>query len=162
MKKLIAIALAVLMLAGLSTVAFAIDSPDPNAKHKVTIYLEVNGTESLYKTESVKDGDSIKITAPSIAGQVFVQMTVTGDYHEANRATKVYKTSSITIVPEGDIEVVIEYKAVSAPGGTVPVPAGPVDNGATSPDTGVNYAFVVLAVLMGVCGIVVSTKKLFN
>ena len=172
MKKIIAIALAVLMLASLATVSFAAtsegESPIGDVKATIEITLNLDGEEEFFDTLSVNKGEAITITAPEKDGYEFKNMVISGDF----RQTKVYTTPSVTITPNGDIQVTINYEKKGAddggtpiplvPGNTPSTPAGPVDNGPTSPDTGVNVALIVLIALMGICGVAVATKKLFN
>lgn len=171
MKKIIAIALAVLMLASLATVSFAATddggSPLGDVKHTVEITLNLAGDEEFFDKLSVNDGDSVTITAPKKDGYEFVNMVISGDF----RQTKVYTTPSVTITPNGDIQVTINYEKKGAedggtpipliPGNTPSAPAGPVDNSTTSPDTGINVALVALIALLGAFGVAVAAKKLF-
>lgn len=169
MKKIIAIALAVLMLASLATVSFAATddggSPQGEIKHKIDIALNLDGTSEDYDSMTVNHGESVTITAPEKDGYTYVNMVISGDF----RQTKTYTERSVTITPNSDITVVINYtkKSTPAPGGNVHVapgpntPAGPVDSSVTSPDTGVNVALITLIALMGAFGVAVATKKLF-
>lgn len=146
MKKVIAIALAVLMLSGLATVVFAENSPSADVYHSVTI-KEDYGDKTEEHVESVKDGDSITVTAEKKEGYEFVEIIVNGEHHAVD---------SVTFTPDGDTVVTIVYKAVTSdkPGDT--------DNGNTSPDTGVDFALIALVAIFGFCGAVVATKKLFE
>ena len=182
MKKILAIALAVLMIACLATAAFAEDAPtetqDPNGnsaggniRRVITITLDLDGQEELYDEAVVNDGDTYTIVAPEKAGYTFVKIVVEGEFEDATRRTQEYTSKTATIKPLGDINVIIEYVkaavsngAAATPGpiggnAAADAPAGPVDNSATSPDTGVNFALIALVVMMGVCGITVAARK---
>lgn len=171
MKKIIAIALAVLMLAGLATVAFAADSGMGDVKHNIKITKSLAGKMQTPKTVQVNDGETYTIVAEDVDGYTFKQMTITGEYTRSSRNSEVTTERTVTILPTGDVDVIIEYvkngsnQTATLEPGTVPSPAapsGPVDEGATSPDTGVNFALIVLAVAMGVCGVAVASKKVFE
>ena len=183
MKRILAIALAILMLAGLATVAFADDATtetqDPNGlsavgnvKYLVEVNLDLAGSIKLQERAEVNDGESYTIVAPDVAGYTFVKIIVDGEFEEASRQTKEYTSKSVTITPTGDVNVIIEYvknatnngpaQPADLGGDNAAAPAGPVDNSNTSPDTGVNFALIALVMMMSVCGIAVATKKLFE
>lgn len=154
MKKILAIALAVLMLAGLATVAFAANSPGGTVYHKITITLSFgNGTTKTIEPQQARDGEPYTIVAPTQEGSEFDYMTIDGDYDDVARSPKTYTESSVTIIPHGDLNVMVYYKNAS--------PVNPEDHGNTSPETGANYAMVILAICLGVFGVALSTKKLF-
>lgn len=155
MKKVLAIVLAIVMLAGLATVAFAEGSPVGDVKVSITITLMLGNTKETLPVIEVNDGDSYTITAPEREGYTFEKMTIEGEFTEAKRQTKEYTVPSVTITPESDITVVITYKATG--GGS-----GSGDSGDTSPDTGVDFTVGILAVLMGLFGVAIATKKLFE
>ena len=154
MKKLLAIALTVLMVFGLATVAFAENSATGDTQHIVKVVLNLNGNEKFYSEQTIKHGESVTITAPKEDGFKFIRMTIEGDFTEAKRDLKEYTTESVTITPNGDILVTIYYEKVGAP--------NPSDDGPTSPATGVNYTFVALAVILGIFGAAVATKKMLE
>ena len=155
MKKLLAIALTVLMVFGLATVAFAENSATGDTQHNVKIVLNLNGQEKPYSEQTIKHGESVTITAPKEDGFKFVKMTIEGDFTEVKRDVKEYTTESVTITPNGDILVTIYYENAGTP-------TNPSDDGPTSPATGVNYAFVALAVILGIFGAAVATKKMLE
>ena len=162
MKKIIAIALAVLMLVGLATVAFAEDSPVAAIKHKVTIILVFpDGSTRSDGVYIVDDGDSFSYTAKvMVEGHYFTYMTVEGEWRTF---MKTY-SRNVSFTPTSDVLITVYYQDPSSPiepEPVTPAPAGPADNSATSPDTGVNFAQIALAVLIGLFGVVVSVKKLF-
>lgn len=152
MKKLIAIALAVLMLAGLATVAFAADSPGGSTYHKITITLNIAGKTQSLAPQQCEDGNSVTIEAPAQEGYTYDYMTISGDFEEATRMTKTYTQSSVTITPKSDIDVVIYYKGAGNNGNN--------DSGNESPNTGVNYAPAILLAVMGLFGMAIATKKI--
>ena len=45
---------------------------------------------------------------------------------------------------------------------TEPAPECPVDNGLTSPDTGVSYVFAGWILVLGFTGVVISARTLFD
>lgn len=149
MKKIFAIALAVLMLAGLATVAFAADSANGTIYHKVNITLNLNGKTEALDPQTVTDGDSITITAPEREGFTFEKMVISGDF----RNEKTYTEKSVTITPLGDIDVVIYYTGSGS--------TNPGDNGNTSPQTGADYTLAVLVAVIGLFGMAIATKKIF-
>ena len=172
MKKMIAIVLAVLMLAGLATVAFAtdgVDSPGGETKFKISITLHYGGNTKELPVE-VSKGGSYTVNAPAVAGYVFSYMTLEGDYTRAGRKSETLYTPTATLSNIlSEIKVDIYYELGSGSDvllgqneePTPETPAGPVDEGATSPDTGLNFALIALVAVMGVCGVVAS-KKVFE
>ena len=173
MKKMIAIALAVLMLAGLATVAFASEypSPDTSVVHAITIYKVLDGDEQLAETLSVHEGESVTITAPEVAGYVYQRMTIEGNFIRTRNFEDTTDKSVTITVYDSDITVMMYYAKKGTEGGAKPAdpstvgptgadtPAGgPVDNGATSPDTGVNFALIALVIAMSVCCVIASKK----
>ena len=158
MKKVFALLLAVLMLSTLSLTVFAdtgapettrYPSREGETEFQVEIIYEVTEPiEDRIQYISVPDGDTFTFTARDIPGYEFERFDIDGEYEIISQDGR-----TIVVKPHGDLVVHVRFRGVT------PQPV-PDDHGQTSPHTGDNTILVVGMMLLGLCGVVVSTKKL--
>ena len=153
MRKFVAILLAVVIVASLATAVFAGPSTETDTKWRVDVVYDLEEPKDG-GTWEVKDGDQWTFTAEDQEGYEFEDFEIVvegeGDYELVSKDGK-----TITLIPKGHIIVHVKFK------NTTPEDK-PVDDKPDSPPTGTILPFVIIAMVIGMAGVVLSTKKLLK
>ena len=150
MKKFIALAVAVVMAASFSVVAFAKSSPSGQTKHKVTVTSNKGGSSSSnYKMTKNNDGT---ITLTAVKGKYdFLHWQISGRYEIVSGSLK---SGKIVIRPLSDLKVKQIFD-VKGNGGK------PNDGSGKSPKTGENGVTALgLTLVLALAGVAISKKQL--
>ena len=105
MKKIISIALVMLMVFALSTVTFsALGSPEPTTKYNISVGTEGDGTAAADK-KGVVEGDTVTLSATEGDGY-FTKWIIKGSYKSV---TGDEYSATFTIMPTSDIDAVASF-----------------------------------------------------
>ncbi len=163
MRKLFALLLAVLMLAGLATVAFASDNPSAEAEKEFKIDIIYHVDPAVYETVVVKAGESYTFTPRDFEGYTFDHYEIHGEFTQGKRAPSTTTTFDTkdpnTIVPQEDLVIDVYYTKEAAQPAPEPA-AEPRDTGSTSPKTADPSVILYAALAFSACGGAVAVKKL--
>lgn len=150
MKKFIALAVAVVMAASFSVVAFAKSSPSGQTKYKVTVTSNKGGSSSSnYKMTKNNDGT---ITLTAVKGKYdFQRWEISGRYEIVSGSLK---SGKIVIRPLSDLKVKQIFNIKG--NGTKPN-----DGSGKSPKTGENGVTALgLTLVLALAGVAISKKQL--
>lgn len=158
MRKFFALILAVLILGSLATVAFASDtgdSPVGKPEFKIEIYYdfetpELGGTVIITGPEGSDHSDPYILTPKEKEGYEFDTYVIEGDYEIVSKDGDKW-----TIIAHGNLVVHVKYKGVE----TKPTPH---DDKPVSPNTGDNTMMFILVMALGICGVVLASRKLLR
>ena len=158
MKKLFAVILATALILSLSVSAFALGSPEAEPVHKIHI---INGDTGEIKTITVKDGESITVTADSALG-VFDSWNVysweggvaTLGQHYGLGQGQTLESSSITLFPLTDLIITGNYNDKVTP------PNVGQNGEQSSPQTGdMVPAYLAAIMLLSLSGMLIVKKQ---
>ena len=151
MRKFIAVMLAVFLLAGFTTMAFADDIPSPTTQvhHRVQVIYELNPPITA-ATVDVDDGETYRFTAREFEGFEFDRFEIDGEYEIVFQ-----DGATIEIRPITDVVIHVFFKNVE-PGND------PHDPSPVSPHTGTNLYWIIGIMMFAVVGVVFATKKLIR
>ncbi len=153
MKKFIALLLTLLIVGSLVTTVFAGPSTETDTKWQVEVIYDLEEPKAGPKDE-VKDGDIWKFTAEDQEGYEFegfeIEVDGDGSYEIIAQNGK-----HIEIKVNGNLVVHVKFK------NTKPEDK-PVDDKPDSPPTGSYLPFLVIAMMIGLGGVVLSTRKLLK
>lgn len=152
MRKLICVLLAVLMMAGFATVAFATDVPsptEPTIQHLVEVIYHIDPPYSA-GTVRLDDGEVYQFTAREFEGLEFDRFEIEGEY-----VIEYENGTTIWVRPLSDIVIHVYFK-------DVPPQDDPHDHGPDSPHTADNTVWILAVMALGLFGAFVAGKKLIR
>lgn len=147
MRKVIVLLLTVLLIGSLATAAFAAPSKEADVEYTIEIIYDFK-TPEPGGTVTVKEGDEYVLVPKDKDGYEFDTYDIKGEYELVKKDGNKW-----TIIPKGDLVVHVRYKGV--PSATVPT-----DKSNTSPRTGDNTMLIMSLMVLGLCGVVLSVRKL--
>ena len=147
MRKVIALLLTVLLLGSLATAVFAAPSVVAPVEFEIEIILDLDPPEDGGKV-TVKEGEEYVLTPPEKEGYEFDKYVIEGEYEIVKKDGDKW-----TIIPKSDLVIHVKYKGVE------PKPV-PHDDKPVSPSTGDNSLFLGILMVVGLCGVVLATRKL--
>ena len=154
MKKIVSLMLALLLVAGVSVVAFAAGSPvQPATKFEVAVSNANSNNGTVEKV--VNEDGTITLTVKLADGAKFAKWVINGDYEIVEGSLT---STTIKIKASADLKVEASYEGSN----TTAEPADSTDDSANgssvSPKTGAPVASVAV-VLFAAAGVAVVSKK---
>lgn len=131
--------------------AFGNNSPTGEKEHKISVTYEFETPEPAVIV-TVKDGSEYTLTPVAKDGYEFdryvIEQTEGTDYEVISKNGSTWK-----ILAKADLTIRVYYKGVKST-------PKPVDNTPVSPKTGDNTLMIAGIMLLGLCGVVLASKKL--
>ncbi len=153
MRKILAILLTVLIVGSLATAVFAGPSTETDTKWRVEVIYDLEEEVPGGEWE-VKDGDIWTFTAEDQEGYEFEGFEILVDGEGSYEIIK-QEGNHLELKVNGNLVIHVKFKD------TTPED-NPDDPGPISPPTGSYLPFIAIALIIGMAGVVLSTKKLLK